>query len=93
MKVLQESKLSMLGSSRKCAHPTYLPLNEYMACLQAGRDTHKGAEGMVGQGFGDRGQGTLTAELLAAPAHVEPMPGTLVCIGGYGRAETLTVAP
>ena len=47
---------------------------------------------MVRWGIEDRGLGTLTAELLAAPAHVDPVPGTLVCIGGNGRAETLTVA-
>lgn len=48
---------------------------------------------MVRWGIEDRGLGTLTAELLAAPAHVDPVPGTLICIGGNGRAETLTVAP
>ena len=56
------------------------------------RNIPKGAEQVVRWGIEDRGLGTLTAELLAAPAHVDPVPGTLVCIGGNGRAETLTVA-
>lgn len=48
---------------------------------------------MARWGNANRGLGTLTAELLAAPAHMDPVPGTLVCVGGNGRAETLTVAP
>lgn len=48
---------------------------------------------MARRGNANQGLGTLTAELLAAPAHMDPVPGTLVCVGGNGRAETLTVAP
>lgn len=48
---------------------------------------------VAGLSTGDRGQGTLTAELLATPAHMVPMPGTLICVGGNGRAEALTVTP
>lgn len=59
---------------------------------QAGRGVLEGAERVEGLDSRDQGPGTLTAEFLAAPAHMEPMPGTLVGIGGNGGAETLTVA-
>lgn len=55
MKVLQESKLSMLGSSRRVCAPHIFAL-ESIQGLPAGQEEHQGgAEGTVGLGTGDQG--------------------------------------
>lgn len=49
---------------------------------------------MVGLGIRDPGWGTHgRAPGCASARGSRAVPGTLVCVGGDGQAETLTVAP